>query len=327
MAGPQPGTLPSSGPVLLTGATGFIGRRIQHLLLQSGIPVRIALRPGSPHRHHADPRCEVIECGLGDTEALTRAATGAGAVVYCAGTVRGRSLEDFLPANVAGVQNMLRALAPQRPAVPFLLISSLAASRPELSHYCRSKYLGEQAVRDQTHTPWTILRPPAVYGPGDTEMAPLLQLARRGVLIRPGPKRQRLSLLYADDLAGAVLAWLGRWQDALGLTCGIDDGRPGGYDWPAIARAAGHESYFSVPVPFPLLAGIARINQWISGLAGYAPMLSPGKARELTQADWLCDNTAFARATGWQPHTDLTGGIRLSLDEESALQDSPGPGQ
>jgi nucleoside-diphosphate-sugar epimerase len=269
----------------------------------------------------------VIECSLGDTETLTRAATGTGAVVYCAGTVRGRSLEDFLPANVTGVQNMLQALAPQRPAVPFLLISSLAASRPGLSHYCRSKYLGEQAVREQTHTPWTILRPPAVYGPGDVEMAPLLRMARRGVMIRPGPTNQRLSLLYADDLATAVLAWLGHWQNCLGLTCDIDDGRTGGYDWPAIASAAGHEKFLSLPVPFPLLASIARINELISGLVGYAPMLSPGKVRELTQPDWLCDNTAFVRATGWQPQTGLREGIRLSLDGDSAPGLSPRSGE
>lgn len=327
VAAPPQGISWLQGPVLLTGATGFIGRRIQRRLLQAGIPLRIALRPGSRHREFADPRCEVIECSLGDADSLARAIIGAGAVVYCAGSVRGRSLDDFLPANVLGVQNAVQALAAQVPAPPFLLVSSLAASRPELSDYARSKCLGEQAVTTQNLSAWTILRPPAVYGPGDTEMAPLLKMARRGLIIQPGPRLQRVSLLYVDDLATAVLAWLKNWQDCHGLICAIDDGRAGGYDWPAIALAAGHARIHSLHIPFPLLAGIARVNLVVSRVMGYAPMLSPGKVRELTQPNWLCDNTAFVRATGWQPQTGLPDGIRLSLDGDSAAHKSPQPGE
>lgn len=311
-------------PVLLTGATGFIGRRIQHVLLQAGIPLRITLRPSSRHRRHADPRCELRECSLVDPTEVSRAVAGARAIVYCAGSVRGRSLEDFLPANVNGVRAVLQAQSSQPAAVPFLLISSLAASRPELSDYARSKYLGEAAVREQAYSAWAILRLPAVYGPGDTEMAPLLKMARSGFIVRPGPENQRVSLLYADDAATAVIAWLNNWQNCQGMTSAIDDGHQGGYDWRAIASAAGSKRFYSTPVPVPLLAGLARFNLAFSRLAGYAPMLTPGKVRELTQTDWLCDNTAFASATGWQPHTGLSSGIRLCLGLEPGNAAHPG---
>jgi nucleoside-diphosphate-sugar epimerase len=298
--------------VLLTGATGFIGRRIQQVLLTAGIPVRIIVRPGSRHRHHADPRCEVFACDLSDAEALSHALTAISAIVYCAGSVRGRNLQDFLPANVAGVRSMVQAQTSLASPVPFLLISSLAASRPEISDYARSKYLGEEVVRLHASSPWTILRPPAVYGPGDTEMAPILKMARRGLAFRPGPENQRLSLLHADDLAGAVMAWLNHWQECTNLTFTIDDGREGGYDWPTIMQASGTTRFRIISVPYALLAGIARFNLVLSGMLGYAPMLTPGKVRELTQACWLCDNTAFTRVTGWQPQTDLASGMRLA---------------
>lgn len=299
--------------MLLTGATGFIGRRIQQALLTAGIPVRIILRPGSRHRRHADPRCEVLECGLSDAEGLSCALTAISAIVYCAGSVRGRNLGDFLPANVDGVRSMVQAQTALASPAPFLLISSLAASRPEISDYARSKYLGEEVVRQHANSPWTILRPPAVYGPGDTEMAPILKMVRRGMVFRPGPENQRLSLLYADDLASAVLAWLKCWRECSSLTFSIDDGRAGGYDWKDIMQAAGSTRFRVIGIPRPLLAGIASINLVFSGLTGYAPMLTPGKVRELTQPDWLCDNSAFLQATGWQPRTGLASGIRLSL--------------
>lgn len=240
---------------------------------------------------------------------------GTRAIVYCAGTVRGRSLDDFLPANVSGVSSILQAQLAASSQSPLLLISSLAASRPELSNYAQSKFLGEQALRDRGVAPWTILRPPAVYGPGDTEMQPILKMVRRGLVFIPGGKPQQLSLLYVDDLASAVLAWLGAWQQCTGQTFSIDDGSKGGYDWPGIAQAAGCTSFRGIGIPAFVLTAAARVNWLLSGIMGFAPMFTPGKVRELTQRDWLCDNSAFEQATGWAPRTLLSRGIRLSLGD------------
>ena len=63
-------------------------------------------------------------------------------------------------------------------------------------------------------------------------------------------------------------------------------------------------------IPRFLLQGAARLNLLFSGLFGYAPMLSPGKVRELVQAEWLCDNTAFEQATGWRPRLNLQRGAQ-----------------
>jgi len=136
----------------------------------------------------------------------------------------------------------------------------------------------------------------------------------RGLIFRAGPENQRLSLLYVDDLAEAVIAWLEGWPKCDRQTYSIDDGHKGGYDWPAIARASGRKRFRIIGIPRPLLAGIAAINSFLSGMIGYAPMLTPGKIRELTQTDWLCDNTAFSQATGWQPQTDLVSGMARSLN-------------
>ena len=208
----------------------------------------------------------------------------------------------------------MNALSQAGSNAPFLLISSLAASRPGLSDYARSKWLGEEVLRSRASCPWTILRPPAVYGPGDREMLPILQMARRGLVLRPGPRKQRLSLVHVDDLARAVLAWLNAWQACDGKTLTLDDGRPDGYDWPAIARAARNGRSMTVGIPRFLLHAVAGMNRGLAGAFGYAPMLTPGKARELTQADWLCDNSEISRATGWSPEIDLERGIRLLLE-------------
>jgi nucleoside-diphosphate-sugar epimerase len=299
-----------SHPVLLTGATGFIGQHLQRRLIGDGYRLRAVIRPDSTSRQALSPACEVVAADLTDRSALAGAVDGIRAVVYCAGTVRGRRYEDFVAANVAGVQRVLEALSKAGGSVPFLLLSSLAAGRPELSHYARSKFAGEQVVESYPDLCWSILRPPAVYGPGDVEMQPLLNLVRRGVALRPGPPGQRLSLIHATDLACAVSAWLSAPAACWHLNCAIDDGHPCGYSWSEIGEAVGQRRVRQLPVPMRLLRAAGAANACMAGVFGYSPMLTPGKARELQQKHWLCDNSLFSSRTGWHPEIDLQVGAR-----------------
>jgi nucleoside-diphosphate-sugar epimerase len=297
-------------PVLLTGATGFIGRHVQRRLIADGHALRVLIRPDSTSRKAVEAAAQTVFASLTDLPALRRAVDGVSAVVYCAGTVRGRCYEDFVAANVNGVRQVLEAIRETDSSVPFLLLSSLAAERPELSHYADSKSAGEQVLKEYMDLCWSALRPPAVYGPGDVEMQPLLNLVRRGIALRPGPPGQRLSLIHAADLALAVSAWLSATDACRHLIFAIDDGHPGGYSWGDIGEAVGRRRVHQLPVPMALLRAAGAANAWLAGLLGYSPMLTPGKARELQQEQWLCDNFAFSSRTGWLPEMDLRAGAR-----------------
>ena len=130
---------------------------------------------------------------------------GVDVIVHCAGSVRGATLEQFKRGNTEGVARLLEIATGQK--VPrFLLMSSLAAREPSLSAYASSKKLGEEVLLGcHDKISWDILRPAAVYGPGDREMQPLLKLIRRGIVPIIGSKEGRFSLLYVDDLAEAVI--------------------------------------------------------------------------------------------------------------------------
>jgi len=297
----------SSPTAFITGATGFIGQRLVSALLDQGVRVRASIRPGKETDSRLPQACEQIPVDLTDIDKLAGIVADCSAIIYCAGSVRGRAPEDFSMANVIGVKAILEALEHSDSPPPLLLLSSLAASRPEISDYARSKYEGEQLLQG-SHTPWTILRPPAVYGPGDREMLPILKMIRRGLLAHAGPADQRLSLLHVDDLVTAVMTWLSAPQKCLHQTYAIDDGTPGGYNWTAIGKAVSDKKFQMIKIPRVVLEGAAKINLLFSGLFGYAPMLSPGKVRELVQAEWLCDNREYTKATGWQPQLDLKRG-------------------
>ena len=295
-------------PVALTGGTGFVGRRLQRSLIDAGLIPRVLVRPGSANAGHVLDGSESLQVALDDRIALADAVQDCAAVIYCAGSVRGRRPADFHAANVAGIEALIEALTGRATPPPVLLISSLAASRPQLSDYAASKHLGERCLAAYPG-PWTALRPTAIYGPGDRELRPLFALMRRGIVPATGPRGQRLSFLHVDDLAAAVLAWLQHWPACRDGIFPLHDGRPNGYDWRDIGHAVAGRPVSPIPVPQALLALAAHGNRLLSSLIGYAPMLTPGKLREINQPDWLADNSEFTAATGWTPTIDLATGV------------------
>lgn len=260
------------------------------------------------------PGVQWVQGDLGDSHALAALVAGTDAVVHCAGAVRGARRSDFDRVNAEGAGRIAAAAARLAPAPRFLLLSSLAARMPELSDYAASKWRGECAVKAAAKDMrWTILRPPAVFGPGDRELAPLFRCIARGFAPLPANAKGRFSLIHVDDLASAVLRWLAA-DAGYGRTFELDDGRPGGYDWDSVLTLAGHalrraSRVRQVAIPVPLLRVAAWANLGAARLLGYAPMLTPGKVREITHPDWVCDSHDFADAIGWQPTIGLESGL------------------
>lgn len=255
---------------------------------------------------------EPVGGDLADSRALARLTGDCDAVVHCAGAVRGASYRDFARTNIDGFENLLDALRGREGPVRLLLLSSLAARHPELSWYAESKFEAEQLLRRRDEAPsWVILRPSAVYGPGDREMRAVFRWMARGIAWVPGDPAARYSLLHVDDLAEACIATLA--GKAAGLTLEVGDGRPGGYDWAEMAAIAGERWQRRVRLlrlPRPVPDGIALLNLSLSRLSRRAPMLTPPKLRELRHPDWVADNAEIERHTGWKPALDLRKGLQ-----------------
>lgn len=301
------------GPIALTGATGFIGSRLLAALNNKNCKVRALTR--TPRQDNE--LTQWITGDVHDREALQALVRDASAVIHCAGIVRGFSEEQFIHTNVDGTANLLNACSSVVPPARFLLISSLAAREPHLSWYARSKRLAEEKVQQHPGTlAWTIFRPTAVYGPGDREMKPLFRATQMGVLPAIGPPGNRFSLLFVDDLVAAIMHWIAAAEPVSGIF-ELDDGTRDGYDFPAIARIAGQvwqRPVRTIPVPPWLVSALARVNLALAGLFRYAPMLTPGKTREIFHPDWRCDNAPLEKALpAWHPSVTLAEGLPLSV--------------
>ena len=299
--------------VAITGATGFIGNVLLKHLVEQGFNVRALYRPASTPRPEQTDSVQWLAGNLDDIESLRGLVAGVDSVVHCAGAVRGTSLEQFEKTNAAGVTHLLEAAVEQN--IPrFLLMSSLAAREPALSAYASSKRSGEEVLGGfQDRICCDVLRPPAVYGPGDREMLPLLQLIKRGIVPIIGGKDSRFSLIYVDDLVAAVSSLL-RSEPAPESRCfELHDGHPDGYTWRqivAIATQLNGKKPRCLAIPRSMLQVIALANAGLARLLGYRPMLTPGKVREIFHPDWVCDNAAICEATDWRPRVLFSEGMQ-----------------
>ena len=304
--------------VALTGATGFIGTALIKQLQLAGWQVKALYRPKPGRSPIGSQNLTWVAGELSDLASLNSLMADADAVIHCAGAVRGVTQADFDLINEIGARHVAEVAAAQNKPPRLLLISSLAARMPELSHYAGSKMRGELAIKNSPLR-WTIFRPPAVYGPGDRELLPLFQSMAKGLAPLPAGANGRFSIIHVDDLAAVMVHCLG--QDAGdGKTFELDDGHSGGYDWPKVIQIAqavlrNGGKIIRLPIPIGLLKLVAWTNFYAAQLLRYAPMLTPGKIREITHSDWLCDNNDITRITGWQPTCELAQGLAGLFDK------------
>lgn len=297
----------------VTGATGFIGRHVVTALRRQGWDVRALARRHPAELLSPHHRLEIVLGDLADTPALERLANGADAIIHLAGLVKALRREDFYSANEGGTERLLRAAARSAPSAMLVHVSSLAARKPELSPYCDSKHRAERTVQALAGDRiWTILRPPAVYGPGDREILPLFKAAKLGIVPYPATAQAALSLIHVGDLADAIAACLTR-SGPPQATYEIDDGVPGGYRWPDLLGALG-EAVGRKPIGFRLprlgLAIAARANRLLSRIDRRPRVLLPPKVAEIYWPDWVARGNRLQDASEWQPIFDVWRGFR-----------------
>lgn len=290
--------------IAITGGTGFVGQALIDLAQRRGVTLRSLAR-----KVPADQRVvDWVPGDLSDKDALARLVEGAEAVIHIAGQVRARDVSEFEAANVTGTLNVIEAaLAARIPRLVF--VSSLAAREPELSTYGASKARAEKLVM-ASPLDWTIVRPPAVYGPRDGEMLDLFKMAGRGIV--PMPSQGHASMIHVGDLARLLLAVLPSGEDTTGCIFEPDDGRAGGWEHRELARAIGW-AMGKRPIVPRLPRGVLDFAAKMDGLVrGDGAKLTPDRVGYMCHPDWVSSAEAKPPESLWKPKIATREGLKAT---------------
>lgn len=316
---------------LLTGANGFVGSHILDRLLAQNLSVVILLRQSSDRKFIKEQisRVEVCLGGISEPASLDAALEGVTHVIHCAGATKALNASGFFAVNQTGTRHVVEAVNRRGTQIQRLVhVSSLAAAGPAIadkpkgdadkpapvSDYGRSKLAAEREVIERCKVDWTIIRPPAVYGPRDAEFLRLFRAVKSHVLPRFGGGRQQLSMVYVEDLAAAIVAAL-RHTNAVreSYFVGSPEVVTASQLAECIARELGAWT-IALPLPNAVLWAACQCAEWKSRLTQRANVLSAQKWSELKVPGWVCDVSRFRGEVGYECRTTLREGVIKTRD-------------
>ncbi|MCK4384806.1 MAG: NAD-dependent epimerase/dehydratase family protein, partial [candidate division Zixibacteria bacterium] len=246
-----------------------------------------------------------------------------------AGLTKAKSQEEYFEANYQGTKNLIEVCFEDNPKIKrFVYISSQAAVGPgkdgkpldetspcnPITDYGKSKLQGEKIVTEySSKLPVTIIRPPAVYGPRDSDILGFFKVANKRLKTLFGRGESYISLCYVQDLVeGIILA--AESPKAIGQIYFIADDQI--YSWREAFRLITqvlNKKAITLRIPRPFLFTVAFISENIFTLLGKPALINMQKVREITQKYWLCDVSKAKKELGFSPKYKLEEGARKTV--------------
>lgn len=311
--------------VLVTGATGFVGRNLVARALVGGQSVLAAVR--NPEKLRAQLAFENIpteKLTILPAEPADWPAIEPERAVLGAGVLFGRSRAEYFATNVDWTLRVLRALPV---ACRTVVLSSQSAGGPTprgaeartesdpdepITWYGESKLALEHAMRSEFPGRLiVVLRPPMILGPRDTATLPLFRMARGIVRIKPGLRARRYSFLAVDDLVAAIDR---AFEAAPGMFYVAHPKSFSDRELIAAAAAACAGKGIDLPVPGVVVKAISAVVDAVPALRTKVPSLTRDRVRELPPLRWVVDGSRFAAETGWTAQTGLHTALRAAHD-------------
>jgi len=322
----------TSTHVLVTGASGFVGRHLVPYLVREGWPVRVALR--RPYRCDGWPE-EIAQVYVGEVNGNTdwaRALDGIDAVVHLASQSGSRpahvQAETYFEVNVQGTLNLARQAA-QQGVQHFIFMSSFHAvafcsdqpiterSRcyPE-SVYGQSKLEAEKVLIhtvERSPMKWTILRPAPIYGEGHRgNLHRLIQMVRTGVPLPVRGIRNQRSVLFIENLLELISVTLMN-RNAFNQTFLVSDTEP--LSTPALIRLVCMAlDRFCLLVPFPIfcLRAVGKVGDKLEKVTKRRVSINTPLINGFL-GSLYCDASQIQRTLQWTPPFSTLEGLRRTL--------------
>jgi nucleoside-diphosphate-sugar epimerase len=314
----------------VTGTTGFIGSWVAKQLTERGDRVTCLVRKTSNLKWLKDLPAEYHYGSLLEPETLKDGVQNADYVLHIAGVTKALSLEEFYKGNVEATRNLLDVVREVNPGVKkFVHVSSQAAVGPSsstapmdeespmrpLTDYGRSKMQSEQTVREYMDAlPITVLRPPTVYGPRDTDVFEVFKNVHHRVNLKVGSVEPVVSIIHAFDLSrGIILA--AEHPKSAGETYFICNEDP--CAWPEVIdtlQKLMNKKVLNIPIPYPVAYSFGAVMEAVAHISGKPTILNRQKMREVNAKYWIASARKIREQLGYTTQLSLEEGLKNTLE-------------
>lgn len=322
--------------IAVTGATGFLGRHLVPVLVNSGAIVTCLVRKKA-NKAYLPESVKIIEGDCSNATSLEPFLNNQNIIIHAAGTLFGNSWNNYLSGNAKFAYNIANAKPPKQ-LEKVIFVSSLAASAPSdilpgiretdtpspVSAYGWSKLMAENILRAAFGEKLAILRPSIIYGSGDKGLLPLFKSIKNGIGISPGFNREfPVSAIHAKDAARAII--LACAKNTSGIY-NLSDGNAYAMSFfcKEIANAMNKKAPAILKMPLSIMAFSAFLSGFASLVMQYGAKVfklgQPGPAswnmdkyREASQCGWLADTSRIRKELDFSPLYDLSAGLEETV--------------
>jgi nucleoside-diphosphate-sugar epimerase len=320
--------------ILVTGATGFLGRHLVSRLAGDGHTVRALARQGSQVDHLRQASVTLVYGDLKDRESLQRAVDGVEMVYHAGAAMRG-SWQEYGESTVQGTEQMLD-LSLAAGVKRFVHISSLAVYQvhdlprnavvdehtpydptpQRIGAYAYSKIEAEKAALAfyAKGLPVTVVRPGVIYGPHGKVLFPHLGYFVKKAFVLIGRGDNLLPLTYIDNTVDALLL-AAQHEQAIGQIYNVTDGVTiTQKEYLEQFKQATQSTFPVIPVPMPLLLLPLALVEQLKAL-GVSKLPSASRYGLTSKYKSLYfDSTKAKQELGWRPQVSLADGLHRTFD-------------
>jgi len=287
--------------VVVTGANGFVGSYLVRKLIKHGFDVTAAVRD------HADLSLLPVTCptqvvDFTNDASIAELLSDQHIVIHLAGKTKAANYNEYKEANIQTTDRLVTAANNEESIWKFIFVSSLAAAGMPTNHtpkvetdacnpitdYGRTKLAAEQLIQRNCQKPWTIIRPAAVYGPGDKDFLQYFIMIKKHLALSIGRKDKFLSLIYVEELCELLLAVIDKPASDGEIFFAADGRKYSQQQFMNAVQESVDSFSFHFNVPEIVLTPVAIFSELAGKLRKQVPTINRQKVKEIQGDYWVC---------------------------------------
>jgi len=313
--------------IVITGSNGFIGSFLAKKLIQQKYDVTCFVRDGSNIELLPD-NSQIVYVDYSNEKEISNLLQNQEIIIHVAALTRAKKWQQFKKINIELTEKLINFYNTSKSLKQFIFISSQAAAGPAInenpktesdlctpiSMYGKSKFLAENIIKKKAEKPWTIIRPVAVFGPGEKDFLQIFKMVKKHISFLIGYSKKFLNLIPVDDLTEIIIKTMEN-QKAYNQIFFASDGNV--YTWNDIIsnlEKALNTSSIRFRIPETLLFPVAVISEFCAFHRQNIPLFNREKVKEMKQHNWLVSNKKVKELLNFTASSDLLTNLKKTYE-------------